>query len=110
MKTTLLFPPSWHPSQPYLSLPALTGFLRREGVDVIQRDINIEFLEVILNKDNQGDFLERIGNRLTKRSFTGEKEDYSKLISALEEIPVVARTLDSAKAALRGEGFYDSNQ
>jgi len=53
MKTTLLFPPSWHPSQPYLSLPALTGFLRREGMAVIQRDINIEFLEVILNKDKK---------------------------------------------------------
>ena len=110
MKTTLLFPPSWHPSQPYLSLPALTGFLRREGVDVTQRDINIEFLEVILNKDNKGDFLERIADRLSKRRLSGEKEDYSKLISALEEIPYVSEKLDSAKAALRGEGFYDSNQ
>ncbi|HLG29971.1 MAG TPA: radical SAM protein [Candidatus Brocadiales bacterium] len=110
MKTTLLFPPSWHPSQPYLSLPALTGFLRREGIDVTQRDINIEFLEVLLNKDNHEHFLERIANRLAKRSSTGEKEDYSSLISALEEIPVVASKLDEAKAVLRGEGFYDSNQ
>ena len=74
MKTTLLFPPSWHPSQPYLSLPALTGFLRREGVDVTQRDINIEFLEVILNKDNHDYFLERIANRLSKRTPTATGE------------------------------------
>ena len=77
---------------------------------VIQRDINIEFLEVILNKDNKGDFLERIADRLSKRRLSGEKEDYSKLINALEEIPHVSEKLDGAKEVLRGEGFYDSNK
>ena len=77
---------------------------------VIQRDINIEFLDVILNKDNKGDFLERIADRLSKRRLSGEKEDYSKLINALEEIPHVSEKLDGAKEVLRGEGFYDSNK
>ena len=79
-------------------------------MDVIQRDINIEFLEVVLNKDNKGDFLERIADRLSKRRLSGEKEDYSKLINALEEIPYLSETLDGAKDVLRGEGFYDSNK
>src|SRR5256885_13304 len=46
MRTVLLFPPTWHPSQPYLSLPSLTGFLKQGGVtDVIQRDLGIEVLD-----------------------------------------------------------------
>ena len=50
MKISLLFPPSWHPSQPYLSLPSLTGFLNQAGMtNVIQRDLNIEVLDTILN-------------------------------------------------------------
>ena len=28
----LVFPSSWHPSQPYLSLPALKGFLHQNGI------------------------------------------------------------------------------
>ncbi|SVC34967.1 uncharacterized protein METZ01_LOCUS287821, partial [marine metagenome] len=31
MKILLLFPPDWLPSEPYLSLPALTSVLRPAG-------------------------------------------------------------------------------
>ena len=51
MKVSLVFPPSWHPSQPYLSLPSLTGFLVQAGVNnVTQRDLNIEVLDTILTE------------------------------------------------------------
>ena len=47
MKTVLLFPPTWHPSQPYLSLPSLTGFLKQGGVnDVIQRVDHCSWIHV----------------------------------------------------------------
>ena len=46
MKVSLLFPPTWHPSQPYLSLPSLKGFLAQGGVtNVSQRDLGIELLD-----------------------------------------------------------------
>ncbi len=49
MKVSLLFPPTWHPSQPYLSLPSLTGFLAQGGVkNVSQRDLGIEFLDRVV--------------------------------------------------------------
>ena len=40
MKIVLLFPPNWTPSMPHLALPTLTAFLREEGIEVIQRDLN----------------------------------------------------------------------
>ncbi len=42
MNITLIFPPHWVVHQPYLSLPSLTAYLRENGYNVIQRDINIE--------------------------------------------------------------------
>ena len=51
MKVSLLFPPTWHPSQPYLSLPSLTGFLAQAGVtDVTQRDLGIELLDEVVTQ------------------------------------------------------------
>ncbi|HVQ64984.1 MAG TPA: B12-binding domain-containing radical SAM protein, partial [Terriglobia bacterium] len=51
MKVSLLFPPTWHPSQPYLSLPSLTGFLAQAGVtNVTQRDLGIELLDDVVTK------------------------------------------------------------
>ncbi len=44
----LLYPPPSDPTQPYSSLPALTGYLRNQGFKVIQRDIGIELLDEFL--------------------------------------------------------------
>ena len=35
---------------PYLALPWLTGFLRQNGQDVHQRDLNIETFDTILTR------------------------------------------------------------
>jgi len=51
VKVSLVFPPSWHPSQPYLSLPSLTGFLHQGGVsEVSQHDLGIELLDGVLTR------------------------------------------------------------
>src|SRR5437867_103334 len=61
MRTMLLFPPTWHPSQPYLSLPSLTGFLKQEGVtDAIQRDLGIEVLDSFLSHATGRETYERM--------------------------------------------------
>ncbi|MCK9313556.1 MAG: radical SAM protein [Methanocorpusculum sp.] len=44
----LLYPPPSDPTQPYSSLPALTGFLRSHGFKVIQKDLGIEMLNELL--------------------------------------------------------------
>lgn len=65
MKISLLFPPSWHPSQPYLSLPSLTGFLNQAGVNnVIQRDLNIEALDTMLTATYGQDIYARLLDKI----------------------------------------------
>ena len=44
----LISPPPSDPTQPYSSLPTLTGFLRNRGVKVIQRDLGIDLLDMLL--------------------------------------------------------------
>lgn len=118
MKVLLLFPPSWHPSQPYLSLPSLTAFLRQNGVrDVVQRDVNIELLDILLTKKTCGEFYQRIVDTLRSVDMPGEasrrgaSRDYQEkrqaLMNALELIPSVIDKVEPAKNTLRSEGFYD---
>ena len=59
MLTKLLFPPQCIPTQPYLSLPSLTAFLKANDCDVEQMDINITFYDEILSKKGLSPFYER---------------------------------------------------
>ena len=64
MKISLVFPPTWHPSQPYLSLPSLTGFLRQHGVQQVgQRDIGIELLDWLLTREYGVEVYERLNDK-----------------------------------------------
>lgn len=58
MRVALIYPPSYDPTAPYLSVPTLTGFLRANGVDVIPLDANVEAWD----------------DRLTKSSMTKTRE------------------------------------
>lgn len=55
-KVMLVFPPDWYPSEPYLSLPTLTAFLRGAGHDVVQKDVNLEMYDWFFSED----FLKRV--------------------------------------------------
>jgi anaerobic magnesium-protoporphyrin IX monomethyl ester cyclase len=52
MNILLLFPPHWDLESVYPSLPTLTSFLRNNGHDVVQRDINIELNDLMLSKSH----------------------------------------------------------
>ena len=46
MQVSLLFPPTWHPSQPYLSLHSLTRFLAHGSLTTVSRhDLGIDLLD-----------------------------------------------------------------
>ncbi len=116
MKVLLLFPPSWHPSQPYLSLPSLTAFLRQNGVsDVVQRDINIELLDILLTEKTCREIHQKILDKLRHIDSSGssscgapfDQERRRALIHAVETIPALAKKVEPAKHTLRSEGFYD---
>lgn len=116
MKVLLLFPPSWHPSQPYLSLPSLTAFLRQNGVsNVVQRDMNIELLDILLTEKTCREFYQKILDKLKHRDSSGslssgapfDQEKRRALIHAVETIPALVKRVEPAKHTLRSEGFYD---
>ena len=116
MKILLLFPPDWLPSEPYLSLPALTSVLRPAGHKVIQKDINVEMYDMFFSRS----FLEQVSHRITgelnhllhvekKRAL--DKEESTLKAQLLQSTPEVLSQLSSdaeqAKEILRGESFYD---
>ncbi len=115
MKVSLLFPPTWHPSQPYLSLPSLTGFLAQAGVQqVSQRDLGIELLDLILTRSYGEELYVRLVDKTKalERQRSGETgpssdEHYMRLMEALDRFPYLIEQIEPAKASLRGEEFYD---
>src|SRR5216683_1729988 len=60
MKVFLVFPPPWTPAMPYLALPVLTAVLRSHGVEVIQRDLNLETYDTVLSRPYLAQSLERL--------------------------------------------------
>jgi anaerobic magnesium-protoporphyrin IX monomethyl ester cyclase len=115
VKISLLFPPSWHPSQPYLSLPSLTGFLNQAGVNnVIQRDLNIEALDAMLNaKYGQAiyvrllDKIKQLENGQSGETGPNSKEHYTRIVESLDRFPYLIDRIELAKETLRSEEFYD---
>ena len=118
MKVSLIFPPSWHPSQPYLSLPSLTGFLIQGGVrEVTQRDLNIEVLDTILTESYGKETYVRLQDKVRQleRQRTGEtgpssEEHYARVVESLERFPFLVDRVELAKETLRSEAFYDMEQ
>ncbi len=118
MKVSLLFPPTWHPSQPYLSLPSLKGFLGQAGVgNVVQRDLGIEVLDRLLTRT----FAQEVHGRLQQKvkelergrsgeSGHGSDEHYARVTESLDLFPYLIDRIELAKETLRGENFYDIEQ
>lgn len=118
MNISLLFPPSWHPSQPYLSIPCLSAFLEQAGVPVReQRDLNIELLDRVLTK-NYGlvihqqliDCVKRLEKSFDGETGSGSKEHYAKAVESLERFPFLIDEIEPAKAVLRGEDFFNEER
>ncbi|MCH7501201.1 MAG: B12-binding domain-containing radical SAM protein, partial [Nitrospinae bacterium] len=62
-KVMLIFPPEWVPTAPYLALPSLTAVLRQNGIEVVQKDINVEAFDHYFTKE----FIEFVGQRIQNR-------------------------------------------
>jgi len=116
MKVALIFPPQGHFTQPYLSLPSLTAFLRQNSYeDVEQIDLNIEAYDHFLSEARLRRSLERIDapGKLAEidardRLYFSDMEQYQ-VLSEIELIgDEVASRIEEAKRVLRSpEEFYD---
>jgi len=116
MKILLLFPPDWLPSEPYLSLPALTSVLRPAGHEVVQKDINVEMYDMFFSRPFLEQVAIRIAHELNHLLHVQEQRALDEEESALKEqllqctpemINQIAQNVEEAKNILRGENFYD---
>jgi hypothetical protein len=111
MKVMLLFPPNWNPAMPHLALPTLTAFLRGHGVEVIQRDLNIEVFDEVLTRRYIEGALARLrsdygphGDHRPARPLVAPRN----LVTwALTRGPQVAAQVERAKRTIRSEAFFD---
>ena len=51
MKVLLIFPPQAQPFLPHLALPSLTAVLKKNGIETIQKDYNLESYEYFLSPE-----------------------------------------------------------
>ncbi len=116
MRVALVFPPQGHFTQPYLSLPSLTAYLRANGVgEVTQIDANIEAYDHFLSRERMGRALERIDAGAGVRELDvaaglgySEMERYQLLTEIDLAGSEVAARIEEAKEVLRTpELFYD---
>ncbi len=118
MNISLLFPPSWHPSQPYLSIPCLSAFLEQSGVPVQeQRDLNIELLDRMLTKSfgldihqQLIDLVKKLEQSVDGETGPGSKEHYAKAVESLDRFPHLIDEVERAKWALRSEEFFEEER
>ena len=115
-KVMLLFPPEWVPTAPYLALPTLTAVLRQNGVEVVQKDVNVEAFDHYFSKE----FLEftqlRIEDRLKELKFKERVEELSEEDRNLKDMLYNYTFIDlkhhikkvtRAKEIIRSQEFYD---
>ncbi len=100
------------PSQPFLSLPSLQGFLKSMGVENVSiRDLNIETMDVLLSSEKVKKTHAAIEERLNAGAIgSGENPDevHSRLNWAREVIERenMVHNVEWAKSTLKSERFY----
>jgi len=116
MKTLLLFPPQGHFTQPYLSLPSLTAWLKQNGFeDVTQMDLSMLAFDTFLSPERLRRSLESIRARGSFESLNeresltfSEMESYQARSEIELTAEAVIENIDGAKQVMRNEEeFYD---
>ena len=119
MKSLLIFPPDWLPSEPYLSLPCLAAVLRPAGHDVSQLDVNVEMYDLFFSARFLEHVEQRIGSELKYLQEVSEKreldEEEQELMQKLltctpKRFQQFSADVERAKGILRGKDFYDIDQ
>ncbi len=113
MKTLLIFPAQWYPTQPYLSTPYLTAYLRAKGWDVDQRDFNIEsydrFLSPQILRNSVNKMEDKVRQIREKSSFSiKEKSLLDVLATGIKFGSTIIDKVEFAKKVMRTpELFFD---
>lgn len=99
-----------------MSMPSLCAYLKRKGVDVVQKDFNIEAYHLLLSKNYLHGLRERLQHQFDAidsrdRLAPGiEQEYYCDLYKAKSSITHIAEKIENAKSVFRSkQQFYDVN-
>jgi radical SAM superfamily enzyme YgiQ (UPF0313 family) len=107
MRIYLVFPPYWTPAMPHLALPALSSFLRSRGVEVVQRDLNVEVFDHVLTKDYLTRTLTRLRQQGRRPPAGSPAPPREKIAWALREGPGLAARVEDAVSVIRSPAFLD---
>ncbi len=96
---------------PHLALPALTAYLRTNGVQVVQRDLNVELFDSLLSSAHLRSVLRQMRREERRVAQKGLSADLQaenlELVSwAREHGPAVVERINEARAVLRGPRFF----
>ncbi len=91
---------------PHLALPVLTAYLRAQGVEVLQHDLNVEVFNAILTREYLGAALARL--RQQARHQRGNNPRAYEW--AFAQGPALAEQIEPAVQTLRSDAFLDGPQ
>jgi anaerobic magnesium-protoporphyrin IX monomethyl ester cyclase len=107
MKTALVFPPQWYPSQPYLALPTLKAYLEKRGHDVDQFDFNVESYDLFLSRAYLERCVDKIKSRLNKTVRSNEDREaesiHRQIVEDTSYLETIFSEISDAKQVLRDE-------
>jgi len=112
VKVILLFPPHWEPMMPHLALPSLTAYLRRHGVEVIQRDLNIEVFDEVLSRRYLNAVLRQLRRNRRARDSGNLDTRLARARAQVTEWALgegwkIAAEVDRAKEIIRSGRFFE---
>jgi hypothetical protein len=108
----IVYPPTCDLTAPYLSVPTLTAWLRREGLSVLPIDANVLAWDYLLRRDQLAPLAKRIEKRLERLERKGrlvhvEQLAYATLWEARGDAQTAPGGIEDAISVLRSERFYD---
>jgi|CXWL01.1.fsa_nt_gi hypothetical protein len=113
VNVALVYPPTCDPTAPYLSVPTLTAWLRREGLTVLPIDANVEAWDFLLTRAHLAPLAARLEKRLDRldhqpRLSHVEQLAYVALWQARGDAETAPSAIDAAVRVLRDKArFYD---
>jgi anaerobic magnesium-protoporphyrin IX monomethyl ester cyclase len=113
VKVLLVFPPHWHPLMPHLALPALTAYLRENGIEVTQRDLNVEVFDRVLSSGHLRTVLRQLRKKEKRIALKGldpalQQGNLGAIAWAKREGQRIAADIEGAKATVRSKCFFDA--
>lgn len=97
---------------PHLALPTLTAYLREHGVDVIQRDLNVEVFDQVLTQEHIEWATKQVrkkyaNRRHRRRAHQSPTPSPEQIQWAINHGSHLAQRVENAKEGMRNPSFFD---